>query len=57
MTESELVNQICEGLLLRGYFVWRQNNIPVFNTKTNSFRKLPKFTPKGVADIIGKILA
>ena len=53
ISESQLVNQICEGLLLRGYFVWRQNNISVYNSKTNTFRKLPKYTPKGIADILG----
>ena len=53
MTESQLVNQIIEGLLYRGIFCWRNNNIPVFSQKQNCFRKLPKFTPKGVADILG----
>ena len=53
MTESQLVNQICEGLLYRGIFCWRSNNIPIFSQKQNCFRKLPKFTPRGVADILG----
>jgi len=53
VTESQLVNQICEGLLYRGIFCWRSNNIPIFSQKQNCFRKLPKFTPRGVADITG----
>ncbi len=53
MKESELVNQILEYLLWQGVYCWRTNNFPVFNSKTNIYRAMPKHSINGVADILG----
>jgi hypothetical protein len=45
MTETQLQRELCDWLHSRGYFFWRQNNIPVFG------RALPKYTPRGLPDI------
>lgn len=62
--EKDIQNAICEYLTLKGHFFWRQNNIPVFGTNNaghRTFRSLPKYTPKGIPDIIvvkeGKFIA
>lgn len=46
LTETMIVREICDWLEVTGYFFWRQNNIPVQG------RAQPKYTPKGIADII-----
>lgn len=54
--ESAIQNEICEALQARGIFFWRSNNIPSlgrFGVDGKArFRSLPKFTPKGIADIL-----
>lgn len=45
-SESVIVREICDYLFEAGYFFWRSNNVPVFG------RALPKFTPKGLPDIM-----
>lgn len=53
--EKEIQRDICEWLHIKHYFFWRQNNIPVFgrnNGGQQTFRSMPKFTPKGIPDII-----
>jgi hypothetical protein len=50
--EIEVQNSICEYLATKKLFFWRNNNIPVFDSKRNSYRKMPKYSKKGVADII-----
>ena len=50
--EADIQNAICEYLELKGLFFWRQNNMPVFNSKTMSYRSMPKYSMKGVPDII-----
>ena len=50
--ESEIQNMLCEYLALKKRFFWRNNNIPVFDSKTRSYRSMPKYAMKGVADII-----
>lgn len=37
----------------KDYFCWRNNNQAVWDAKNNCFRKSPKYSIKGVADIIG----
>lgn len=53
--ESDIQNSICEYLEIRGRCFFRVNNIPAFNrTEGGGFtmRRLPKYTPKGLPDII-----
>lgn len=53
--EKDIQRQICEWLELKKFFFWRSNNIPVFgrsNDGTKRFRALPKYTPRGLPDII-----
>lgn len=45
-TESQIQAEMCKWLEARGFFFWRQNNIPVYG------RALPKWTPKGLPDIL-----
>lgn len=62
--EKVIQNEICEWLKKNDYFFWRSNNIPVFgrnNAGRKQFRSLPKYTPRGLPDIIlivqGKFIA
>lgn len=53
--EKDIQRAICECLDNEGYFFWRSNNIPVFgmsNDGKRRFRALPKYTPRGLPDII-----
>lgn len=53
--EKDIQRQICEVLKARGVFFWRSNNVPVFarsNDGVMRFRALPKFTPRGLPDIM-----
>lgn len=53
--EKDIQRTICEYLSVKKYFFWRSNNIPVFSTNNagkRTFRSLPKFTPRGLPDII-----
>jgi hypothetical protein len=53
--EKDIQRQICEWLQLKKYFFWRANNIPVYgknNAGNKTFRSLPKFTPRGLPDIM-----
>lgn len=53
--ESEIQREILEWLDANNFFFWRSNNIPVHarnNAGQMVFRSLPKFTPKGLPDII-----
>ena len=54
-TEAIVLREICEYLSLMKVFFWRSNNIPVFGMSNDGkmrFRALPKYTPKGLPDII-----
>ena len=53
--ESAILRDICDNLAYKGLFFWRSNNIPVFGRSGDGirrFRALPKYTPKGLPDII-----
>lgn len=56
--ESQIVREICEFLEHGNFFFWRSNNVPVFshgngdNKGTMRFRALPKYTPRGIPDIM-----
>ncbi len=44
---------ICDYLALKKYFFWRQNTTPIFDPgKNGGFRSMPKYSMKGVPDII-----
>ncbi len=51
-TETQIQSEICEWLHLEGYTFWRCNNIPVRGRGGFMMRKLPKFTPAGLPDIM-----
>lgn len=53
--ERDILNDICQYLKDENYFFWRSNNIPVFgknNAGKMTFRSMPRFSMKGVPDII-----
>lgn len=53
--EKDIQRDICEYLDSKGVFFWRSNNIPVFGRSGDGirrFRALPKFTPRGLPDVI-----
>lgn len=53
--EKDIQREICEYLKKENFFFWRSNNIPVFgmnNGGNKTFRSMPKYTPKGIPDII-----
>lgn len=51
-TETNVSNSICEYLEAKRYFFWRQNTVGVYDAKSKSFRKKPKYSMNGVSDII-----
>lgn len=53
--ESEIQNSICDYLSLKRYLFWRQNTSPTIqNDKSGNwhFRRMPKYSMKGIPDII-----
>jgi hypothetical protein len=48
--EKDIQREICDWLASRNYFFWRQNTVPVFDK--GRFRAMPKYTPKGLPDIL-----
>lgn len=52
--EKEIQNAVCEYLQLKGYFFWRSNNVPAITRRGDKwmFRALPKYTPRGIPDIM-----
>lgn len=51
-TESQIQSAICEYLTVQKHAVIRLNNQPIFDPRRNIFRALPKYTPKGMADLL-----
>ena len=50
--EGEIVKSICEYLILRKHLFYRNNNTPVFDVTQKRFRAMPKYTMRGLPDII-----
>lgn len=50
--ETPILRTICEYLELKGYFFFRINNIPVYDPRRKCFRAMPKYSIKGVSDIL-----
>jgi VRR-NUC domain. len=62
--EKDIQRAICDWLAYNRYFFWRSNNVPVYSRSNDGikrFRSLPKYTPKGIPDIMvlheGKYIA
>jgi hypothetical protein len=51
--EKVTQREILDWLWDRKIFCWKTNTVGVFNPWTGSFRKLGRYQPRGVADIIG----
>lgn len=52
LLEKDIQNTICEYLEARQIFFWRTNNVPIFDATKKVFRRMPKYSRKGVPDII-----
>jgi hypothetical protein len=52
MKESDVQRQICDYLACKKHFFWRQNTTPIYDPTRKSFRRMPKYSMKGVADIV-----
>lgn len=50
--ESDIVRAACDYLAAKGYLFWRNNNVPIFDPVRKIFRAMPKYTMKGLPDII-----
>lgn len=53
--EKEVQNTICEYLVAKEFFFWRNNVIPVFGRNNGgkmAFRSMGKYSMKGLPDII-----
>jgi len=50
--ESAILSSICEYLTYRKCFFFRCNNQPIYDPARKTFRALPKYTMKGISDII-----
>jgi len=51
MSESDVLNTICEYLAYKKHFFWRSNNIGVYDPVKKIHRKAPKYSMPGVPDI------
>ena len=52
LKETDVQAAICDYLALRNRFFWRSNYFPRFDRSKAIFYKLPKYTPRGIPDII-----
>lgn len=50
--EKEIQLAICDYLAYKQVFFWRQNIAPVYDSKKERFRAMPKYSLTGVSDII-----
>lgn len=63
MKENDIQAQILDWLSYKkGIYFWRSNNLPVFEKDRGVYRRLPKYTPRGLPDIMvvgkgGKFIA
>ena len=51
-SETALLLEICDWLKHEGFFFWRSNNIPAGGRTFGTFLALPKYTPRGLPDIM-----
>lgn len=51
--ENSVQEAVLEYLTILHVFCWRTNNIPVYDPVRKCHRSMPKFSLKGVADILG----
>ncbi len=51
-SETQILLEICDWLKKEGFFFWRSNNIPAGGRTFGTFRALPKYTPRGLPDIM-----
>lgn len=51
--EKEVQNAVLEFLMYKKIFCWRNNNVGLFNAKSGSFMRMPKYAMKGISDILG----
>ena len=53
--EIDIQKEILEYLTKKGYFCWRNNNVPIFDKNLNSgyggYRAQSKWCPKGLPDV------
>lgn len=50
--ETQILGAVCEYLEYKKYYFFRLNNIPVFDTVRKTFRAFPKWSVKGLSDIL-----
>lgn len=50
--EKNIQSAICDYLAFKKVFFWRSNNIPAFEQKSGFYRPMPKYSMRGVPDII-----
>jgi len=50
--EGLILNSICEYLSYRPHFFWRNNTIGVYDSIKKTFRSMPKYSIKGVPDVL-----
>lgn len=50
--ESDIQASICAYLSARRHFFWRNNNAPIYDPTRQAFRAMPKYTMRGLPDII-----
>ena len=50
--ESQVQTEICQFLTTYKVYFWRNNNTPIYDIKRRVHRAMPKYTPKGLPDII-----
>ena len=52
MKETDIQKAICDYLVLKGHFFTRLNNIPVYDKGRGIYRAMPKYSMKGLFDIL-----
>ncbi len=51
-TEADIQGAILDYLCTRRVVFWRNNNVPVFDVRRQQYRRMPKYTPRGLPDIV-----
>ena len=52
-SENEVLKSICQYLTLKHIFFYRNNNTPTYDKKRKTYRAMPKYSIKGVSDLVG----